>query len=61
MLYPSLWDFETTVKNSTRFFPYQLVNGVETILLVECDTPSLKLGIELLPNTSELEECLVHL
>ena len=28
---------------------------------VECENPSLKLDIELLPDTSPLEECLVHL
>ena len=28
---------------------------------VECEIPSLKLSIELLPNTSPLEECLVNL
>ena len=28
---------------------------------VECEVPSLKLAVELLPDTSPLEECLVHL
>ena len=30
-------------------------------MLVECEIPSLKLAIEILPDTSALEECLVHL
>ena len=30
-------------------------------MLVECEIPSLKLAIELLPNTFALEECLIHL
>ena len=43
------------------FSPYQLVHGVESVFPVECEIPSLKLVIELLPDTSLLEECLVHL
>ena len=43
------------------FCPYQLVHGVEFVLPVECEIPSLKLAIELLPNTFALEERLVHL
>ena len=37
------------------------MHGVELILLVECEIPSLKLAMELLPDTSPLEEHLVHL
>jgi hypothetical protein len=37
------------------------VHGVESILPVECEIPSLKLAVELLPNTSDLEQRLVHL
>ena len=48
-------------KTATGFSPYQLVHGVESILPVECEIPSLKLAIELLPDTSTLQECLVHL
>ena len=61
MLYPTLWDYRTAVKIASGFSPYQLVHGVESIFLVECEIPSLKLAIELLPDTSTLEECLVHL
>ena len=49
------------VKNATTFSPYYLVHGVESILLVECEIPSLKIVMELLLDTSALEECLVHL
>jgi len=28
---------------------------------VECEIPSLKLAVHLLPNTSSLEECLINL
>ena len=34
---------------------------MELVLPVECEIPSLKLAIELLPDTTPLEECLVHL
>ena len=61
MLYPTLWAYRTTVKTATSFSPYQLVHGVELVLPVECEIPSLKLAIELLPDTSALEERLVHL
>ena len=61
MLYPTLWAYKTAVKTTTGFFPYQLVHGVESVLSVECEIPYLKLAIDLLPNTSPLEERLVHL
>ena len=34
---------------------------MESVLPVECEIPSLKLSIEILPDTSPLEEHLVHL
>ena len=37
------------------------MHGVEFVLLVECEIPSLNLAMELLPDTSALEERLVHL
>ena len=61
MLYPALWAYRTAVKTATDFSPYQLVQGVESIFPVECEIPSLKLAIEILPDTSPLEERLVHL
>ena len=61
MLYLALWAYRTVVKTATSFSPYQLVHGVESVLPVECEIPSLKLAIEILPNTSALEERLVHL
>jgi hypothetical protein len=61
MMYPVLWAYRTSVKNATSFSPFQLVHGVDSILLVECKIPSLKLAVKLLPDTSDLERCLVHL
>ena len=61
MLYPTLWSYRTAVKTTTGFSPYHIVHGVDSVLLVECEIPSLKLVVELLPETSALEERLVHL
>ena len=60
MLYPTLWAYRT-FNTATSFSPYQLVHGVEFVLPVECEIPSMKLAIEILPDTSTLEERLVHL
>ena len=49
------------VKTATGFSPYQLIHGVESVLPVECEILSLKLDVEILPETSALEERLVHL
>ena len=61
MLYPTLWAYRTAVKTATGFSPYQLVHGVESVLPVECEMPSLKLAIDVLPETSPLDERLVHI
>ena len=61
MLYPALWASRIAVNTATYFSPYQLVHGVESVLLVECEIPSLKLAVEILPKTFALEECLVHM
>ena len=61
MLYPSLWSYRTTIKTATSFSPYHFVHGVESFLLVESEIPSLKLAVELLPETFRLKEHLVHL
>ena len=37
------------------------MHGVESVLPVECEIPSLKLAVEILLDTSTLEEHLVHL
>ena len=51
-LFSALWAYRTTVKTSTGFTPLQLVYTLEATLPIECDIPSLKLDVELLPNTT---------
>lgn len=61
MLFSTLWSYRTLVKTTIGFTPFQLVYGLEAILSIECEIPSLKLAIQLLPETSTLEERLVGL
>ena len=60
MLYHALWAYRTSVKTATSFTPFQLAYGLESIFPIECEIPSLKLVVELLPDTSSLEEHLLH-
>jgi hypothetical protein len=61
MLYPALWAYRTLFKTTTSFSPFQLVHGVESILPIECEIPSLRLVVALLPDTFDLERHRVHL
>eukprot|EP00253_Pinus_taeda_P006729 PITA_06729 len=61
MLFSALWAYRTSVKTSTGFTPFQLVYGLEAVLPVKCEIPSLRMAIELLPATSEEERRLLYL
>jgi len=61
MLFSVLWAYQTTVKSSTGFTPFQLVYGLEAVLPIECEIPSLRMAIELLPATSEEERRFLYL
>jgi hypothetical protein len=61
MLFSALWAYLTFVKSTMGFTPFQLVYGIEAIFLIQCEIPSLKLVVELLPNTSVEEERLLYL
>ena len=56
MLFPALWAYRTSVKTATGFTPFHLVFGVEAVLSIECEIPSLHLVVELLPDTQPLEQ-----
>ena len=61
MLYSTLWAYRTSVKTATGFSPFQLIYGLEAVLPIECQIPSLKLAVQLLLDTSSLEEHLLYL
>jgi hypothetical protein len=61
MFFSALWAYQTSIKSATGFTAFQLVYGVEAILPIEYKIPSLKLAVELLPNTSAEEESLLYL
>jgi transposase InsO family protein len=60
-LFSTLWAYRTSVKTTTGFTPFQLVYGIEAVLPIECEIPSLKLKVELLPHTSVEEEHFLYL
>ena len=61
MLFMALWAYRTLVKTATDFTPFQPVYDLEAIFSIECEIPSLKLAVQLLPETSALEARLVEL
>ena len=61
ILFSALWAYRISVKTSTGFTPFQLVYGLEAVLPIECEIPSLQMAIELLLATFEEERCLLYL
>jgi hypothetical protein len=61
MILSELWAYLAFVKSTTGFTPFQLVYGIEAIMSIECEISSLKLVVELLPNTLAEEERLLYL
>ena len=53
--------FCASTKKATGFTPFHLLHGVESVLPIECQIPSLYLTIEILLDTSPLEERLLQL
>ena len=41
----ALWVYHTTYRTSTQATPYSLVYGVEVVLPLECQIPSLRIAI----------------
>ena len=60
-IFSALWAYRTSVKTTTGFTPFQLIYGLEAVIPIECEIPSLKLAIELLPNTTAEEERFLYL
>eukprot|EP00253_Pinus_taeda_P015755 PITA_15755 len=61
ILFSALWAYRTSIKDATGFTPFQLVYGLEATLPIECEIPSLKLAVELLPDLTPVEEHLLYL
>jgi len=61
MLFFALWAYCTSMKDATGFTPFQSVYGLAATLPIECEIPSLKLAVELLPDTTLVEESLLYL
>jgi hypothetical protein len=61
MLFSVLWAYRTVVETATSFTPFHLVHGVEATLPIECEIPTLRTAIELLPNTAPMEQRLLNL
>ena len=57
----ALWAYQNSIKNITSFSPFQIFYGLEAILPIECEIPSLQLTIDLFPNTSIEEEWFLYL
>ena len=60
-LFSAHWAYRTSAKTATGFTPFQLIYGLEVMLPIECEIPSLWLTIELLPHTYEEEQRLLSL
>ena len=41
--------------------PFQLIYGLEAVLPIQCQIPSLQLAVELVPDTSAEEEIFLYL
>eukprot|EP00253_Pinus_taeda_P024801 PITA_24801 len=53
--------YRTLMRNATAFTPFQLAYGFEAILSIQCKISSLKIVIDLLPDTSEEEAWFLEL
>jgi len=60
-LYSALWAYRTTIKTAIGFTPFHLVHGTEAVLPIECEIPTLRSAVDLLPDTSPLEQHLLFL
>jgi hypothetical protein len=49
------------VKTTIGFTPFHLVHGVEETLPIECEIPTLRTAIELLPETAPMEQHFLNL
>jgi len=50
MLYLTLWAYQTSVKTTTGFSPFELIHRFEAVFPIESEVISLKIAVELLPT-----------
>ena len=60
-LFLALWAYQTLAKTAMGFTHFQLIYGLEAVLLIEYEIPSLRLTVELLPHTTDEEQLLLYL
>ena len=48
-------------KTATGFTPFQLAYGLEVVLPIKWEIPSLQIAVEILPDTTTKEEFLLYL
>jgi len=56
MLYSTLWYYQTSIKTTSIFSSFQLIYGLEEIFPIKFQISSLNLVLEVLLNTTPLEE-----
>jgi hypothetical protein len=61
MLFSTTLGIPMTIKTTTSFTPFHLVHGVEVVLPIECEIPTLQTTVKLLLDTTLLEQCLIAL
>lgn len=60
-LFSTLWAYQTSAKTTTGFTFFQLIYGLEAVLLIECEIPSSRLTIKLPPLTTDEKQHLLYL
>jgi len=59
MLFPTFWDYRTSVQSENIFTHFHLIHNIEVVLPIDFKILSLHLAIKLLPYTSSLENWLI--
>ena len=61
MLFSTLWAYRIATKTTIGFTPFHPVHDVESIIPIECKIPTLHTILDILPNTTPLEQCFLQL
>lgn len=61
MFFSTLWAYQIAIKTTIGLMMFHLVHGIESVIPVECEIPTLHNILTLLPDTTPLEQCLLHL